>query len=109
MVNATADSANNNTKLVTSNRTGRRTTATATRFQERRVRPDLGSPMPRWATSDSTGGSSVTVANNPTSTAIAQAGPSPENTESRADNMARNANATVAAEGRMTRPMLAVA
>jgi len=49
------------------------------------------------------------VATNPTATATAQAGPSAANTLSVANTMDRNANATVAAEARMTRPMLAVA
>ena len=38
----------------------------------------------------------------------AQAGPIPANTLKLANTMAANANATVAAEARMTRPMLAV-
>ncbi|SIJ35458.1 Uncharacterised protein [Mycobacteroides abscessus subsp. abscessus] len=49
------------------------------------------------------------MAANPTNTATAQAGPSPANTLSRANTIARNANATVAADAKMTRPMLAVA
>ena len=73
------------------------------------MRSGLGSPMPRLAASDSTGGSRVTVARNPNSTAMAHAGPRAAKTLSRAKTMARNASATVAAEARMTRPMLAVA
>ncbi|SID80788.1 Uncharacterised protein [Mycobacteroides abscessus subsp. abscessus] len=65
--------------------------------------------MPRVAASASTGGSRVTVAANPTATATAQAGPSPANTLKVANTMARKARATVPAEARMTRPMLAVA
>ena len=42
-------------------------------------------------------------------TATAQAGPIPANTLKLANTIAANANATVAAEARMTRPMLAVA
>ena len=96
-------------RLTSNSGTGFRTTATATEFQYRRVRSDLGSPMPCFAASDSTGGNNVTVATNPTRTATAQAGPIPANTLKLANTMAANANATVAAEARMTRPMLAVA
>ncbi len=49
------------------------------------------------------------MARNPNSTAMAHAGPRAAKTLSRAKTMAKNASATVAADARMTRPMLAVA
>ena len=106
---AAALSAVRTTRLTTSQRPGRRTTATANQLQYRRDRSAPGSALPWRAAIDSSGGRNVTVARNPISTATAQAGPTPLKTLNRAKTIDASASATVAADARITRPMLPLA
>src|ERR1700742_1111688 len=109
MVRQTAASANNTTRLITNNGTGLRATLTAVRVQYARVRSARGSPMPRLAATTNTGGSNVTVATNPMSTAMAHAGPDVAKMFNVAKVIDSKANATVAADASITRPIVAVA
>src|ERR1700722_6485192 len=109
MVRQTVASANNPARLITNNGTGLRTTVTAIRFQYARVRSARGSPMPRLAATTNTGGSNVTVATNPIRTAMAHAGPDVAKMFNVANVIDSKANATVAADARITRPIVAVA
>ena len=65
--------------------------------------------MPRLAATANTGGSNVTVATNPISTAMAHAGPDVAKMFNVANVIDSKANATVAADARITRPIVAVA
>ena len=77
----------------------------AERRQKRVVSSRRGLIQPRRPASTMMAGSSVTAARNATVTAIANAGPTVENTGNRVKTIARKVTATVAAEAAITLPI----
>src|ERR1700727_1642867 len=107
MVRQTVASANNTARLITNNGTGLRATVTAIRVQYARVRLARGSPMPPLAAPTNSRGSHGTVGTKPISTAMAHAGPDVAKMFNVAKVIDSRANATVAADARITRPIVA--